>query len=70
MMPLSMADANVPAQIIKIGGNGAQRLFLENLGFVPGALVTVISKNSDGLIVNIKGSRVALNKDIALKIYI
>ena len=70
MMPLSMAAANSPAPIVKVGGRGAQRLFIENLGFVPGAPVTVLSKNGDGLIVNIKGTRIAINKDIALKIYI
>lgn len=70
MMPLIMADAGVSYQIKRIGGEGTQRQFIEGLGFVPGAEVVIISKNADNLIVGIKGSRVAINKDVALKVLI
>ncbi|MDO4560775.1 MAG: FeoA family protein [bacterium] len=70
MMPLIMADTGVVCGIKRIGGEGAQRQFIEGLGFVPGAEVVIISKNADNLIVSIKGSRVAINKDIALKIMV
>ena len=39
--------------------------FLANLGFVDGAAVTVISELNGNLIVNIKDSRVAINKEMA-----
>lgn len=70
MMPLMMADTGIVYGIKKIGGAGTQRQFIEGLGFVPGAEVVIISKNADNLIVSIKGSRVAINRDIALKIMI
>ena len=44
--------------------------FLENLGFVVGGNVTVVSEIDGNLIVNVKDSRVAVGKDMAAKILI
>ena len=41
---------------------------LENLGFVEGADVHVVSEQAGNLIVEIKGAHVALDKSIASKI--
>lgn len=46
------------------------RRFLENLGFVVGGNVTVVSEIDGNLIVNVKDSRVAVGKDMAAKILI
>ena len=54
----------------KIGGKEETRLFLERLGFVVGAIVTVISEIQGNLIVNVKDSRVAIGKDMAGKILV
>ena len=70
MMPLMMADTRMAYGIKRIGVEGTQRQFIEGLGFVPGAEVVIISKNADNLIVSIKGSRVAINRDVALKIMV
>ncbi len=56
--------------IRKVGGNSEVRADLENLGFVPGAAVTVITTNGGNLIVNVKQSRVAISKEMAAKIMI
>lgn len=69
-MPLTMATAGEPYVIKKIGGKDETRLFLENLGFVAGGTVTVISEVAGNLIVNVKDSRVALGKDMAGKILV
>ena len=61
-MPLSMIGEGETATIT--------RRFLENLGFVVGAIVTVISKTGGNVIVNIKESRVAIGKDMATKIMV
>ena len=45
-------------------------MFLERLGFVVGAIVTVISEIQGNLIVNVKDSRVAIGKDMAGKILV
>ncbi|MCC8067542.1 MAG: ferrous iron transport protein A [Clostridiales bacterium] len=65
MMPLSMAKTGEANIIKKIGGKEDTRQFLENLGFVAGGVVTVISEVSGNLIVNIKDSRVAIGREMA-----
>lgn len=70
MMPLSMVKEGEPNVIKKVGGKEETRKFLENLGFVTGGVVTVISEISGNLIVNVKDSRVAIGKDMANKIMV
>ena len=69
-MPLTFAKEGEPASIKKVGGKEDTRRFLENLGFVTGANVTVISAVGGSLIVNIKDSRVAIGKDMASRIIV
>ena len=70
MMPLTMANTGEQNIIKKVGGKEDTRRFLENLGFVVGAAVTVISQVEGNIIVNIKDSRVAIGKDMANKIMV
>ena len=67
MMPLSMVKAGETNIIRKIGGKEEVRKFLENLGFVTGGEVTVVSEINGNMIVNVKGARVAIGKDMANK---
>ena len=69
-MPLSMVSAGEENVIKKVGGKEDTRRFLENLGFVAGGTVTVISEFDGNMIVNIKDSRVAIVKDMANRIII
>ena len=69
-MPLTMVKTGETQIIRKIGGNEETRRFLENLGFVAGGMVTVVSTISGNMIVNIKDSRIAVNKDMAKKIIV
>ena len=69
-MPLGLANTGEENMIRKIGGNPETRKFLENLGFVVGGTVTVISENGGNVIVNVKGSRVAVSKEMANKIMV
>lgn len=69
-MPLAMAETGKPYIIQRIGGKEETRKFIENLGFVVGGEVTVISEIDGNLIVNVKGSRVAIGKDMATKIMV
>ncbi|MCI5502185.1 MAG: ferrous iron transport protein A [Lachnospiraceae bacterium] len=70
MMPLTMMSIGQTNIIKKIGGKEETKRFLENLGFVAGGAVTVVSDNGGNLIVNIKDSRVAIGKDMANKIMV
>lgn len=69
-MPLTFAKEGEPASIKKVGGKEDTRQFLENLGFVTGAAVTVISTVGGNVIVNIKNSRIAIGRDMASRILV
>ena len=69
-MPLTMVPTGEPNVIKKIGGKEETRRFLENLGFVTGGMVTVVSEIGCNMIVNVKDSRVAIGKDMANKILV
>lgn len=69
-MPLTMAQPGTSNLIKKVGGKPETRQFLENLGFVTGGTVSVISRTGGNVIVEVKGSRVAVNRDMAAKIMI
>ena len=70
MMPLTMVNAGETNVIKKVGGKEETRKFLENLGFVPGGEVVVVSEIDGNMIVNIKDSRVAIGRDMANKIMV
>ncbi|MDE6833139.1 MAG: ferrous iron transport protein A [Ruminococcus sp.] len=69
-MPLTMAGTGEENIIKKVGGNPETKKFLESLGFVVGGTVTIISEISGNLIVNVKDSRVAVSREMAMKIMI
>ena len=69
-MPLTMASIGEANTIRKVGGNEEPKRFLENLGFVAGAEITVVSAIGGNVIVNIKDSRVAINQDMARHIMV
>ena len=70
MMPLSMAPVGEPVVIRKITGKDEVRQHLAELGFVVDSRVTVISELSGNLILQVKDSRVALDKSMANRIMI
>lgn len=69
-MPLSMVKEGEPNVIRKVGGKEETKKFLENLGFVTGGTVTVVSSIGGNMIVNVKDSRVAIGRDMADKIMV
>ena len=69
-MPLTMATIGEVNTIRRVGGNEETKRFLENLGFVAGAEITVVSAIGGNVIVNIKDSRVAVNQDMARHIMV
>lgn len=70
MMPLTLAGVGEERIIRKIGGKPQVRAHLENLGFVVGSAVTVISTIGGNVIVNVKESRIAISREMAQKIMI
>lgn len=69
-MPLLFAKPGEAVSIKKISGKEEIRRHLENLGFVVGSMVTVVSSIGGNLIVNVKESRVAISREMAQKIMI
>ena len=70
MMPLTMANPGEKVIIRKITGKDDVRQHLAELGFVVDSEVMVVSEISGNLIVQVKDSRVALNRDMANRIMI
>ena len=70
MMPLSLADIGEENTVKKIGGSPEVKKHLENLGFVVGGNVTVVTSLGGNVIVNVKGARVAISEEMARKIMI
>jgi len=70
MMPLSLSEFGMEQIIRRISGPPELRKHLEDLGFVAGSRVMVISALEGNLIVKIKESRIAISKEMALKIMV
>lgn len=70
MIPITLANAGSDNVIRKIGGSSEVKKHLEDLGFVVGGKVCVISDIGGNLIVNVKNARIAISKEMAQKIMI
>lgn len=70
MMPLTMARTGETVTIRRISGKDEVRQHLAELGFVVGSDVTVVSEIAGNLILQVKGSRIALDKSMANRMMI
>ncbi len=70
MMPLTMAKTGETVTIGKITGKDEVRQHLAELGFVVGETVTVVSEIAGNLILQVKESRIALDKTMANRILV
>ena len=68
MMPLAFMKPGDSGVVRRVGGSDEVKRFLANLGFVDGSQVTVVSEIHGDLIVNVKDSRIAINKETASRI--
>ena len=67
-MPLTLEPIGTPSVIRKITGKDDVRQHLAELGFVAGQEVTVVSSLNGNLIINVKGSRIALDETMARRV--
>jgi len=70
MMPLNLADIGQPQIIKRLGGTPEIKKHLEDLGFIVGGEVSVVSSLGGNLIVKVRESRVAVSKEQAMKIMV
>lgn len=69
-MPLTMVKNSTKCVIRKINGKDDVRRHLENLGFIAGETVTVVSEMAGNLIINVKGVRIAIDRSMANRIVV
>ena len=70
MMPLTMAKTGETVTIRKITGRDEVRQHLAELGFVVDSDVTVVNEVAGNLILQVKDSRIALDRTMANRIMI
>ena len=70
MMPLTLADVGSDNIIKRIGGKPDVKKHLEDMGFVVGGNVTIVSMIGGNVIVHVKDARVAISREMAQKIMV
>lgn len=70
MMPLAFMKAGQTCKVVKIVGNDEVRSHLSDLGFVLGADISIVNELAGNIIVNVKDSRVAIDRNLANKIMV
>ena len=70
MMPLALADPGGENMIRRIGGSPEVKKHLEDLGFIVGDTVTVITALNGNIIVKVKEARIAISEEMARKIMV
>lgn len=70
MIPLALMNEGESAVIRRIGGSPEVKKHLEDLGFVVGGVVSVVTRMGGNVIVNVKESRIAIDEKMAQKIMI
>lgn len=69
-MPLTFLKTGESASVLKVRGSEEMHHHLENLGFVAGAPLSVVSEQGGSMIIEIKGAQIALDKTAASKVII
>ncbi len=70
MIPLTLVSNGSAVRIMRIGGSAKVKGHLEDIGFVSGSEISVVSSLGGNVIVDIKGSRIALGSDMASRIMV
>ena len=70
MMPLTLANAGEENTILKVGWSAEVKKHLEDLGFVAGGTVSIVSSLGGNVIVKVKEARVAISEEMARKIMV
>lgn len=69
-MPLAMVKEGEKVRIVAITGTDAVRKHLGSLGFIPGAVVTVVQLMNGSMILGIQDSRIAINEDLSRRVMV
>lgn len=69
-MPIAMCSNGQNVKVIKMLIDEKTKKHLEDLGITIGSLVQVVSSDGGNIIIEAKGTRLALSKNVALKILV
>lgn len=69
-MALAMVNCGDTCRIINIRAKDNVKRHLQNLGFLVGEQVKVLEDNANGIIISVKGSKIALNRGLASQIIV
>lgn len=67
-MPIILAPLGQKVKIVAISAGDDVKKRLTDIGLATGSTVTPISSSGGNLVVDVLGARVAINKDVAMKI--
>ena len=67
-IPISMARVGDKGTVVSISGREETKRFLAGLGFTPGTEVKAVSEASGNVILDVKGSKIAIGRKMASKI--
>lgn len=70
MMPLTLVEMGKKVTILRVTGRDETKRFLESLGFIVGAEISIISKFGQNFIISVKDTRVALDETMAKRIFV
>lgn len=69
-MPLAMMEQGETREITDFKGQEEMKRHLQDLGFIKGEKVRVVGENPGGMILMVKGAKIALNRALAQKIIV
>jgi len=69
-VPISFLKKGESGKVVRISGKKEVKTFLEGLGFVPGTSVKMVNNDTSGRILEIRGSRIAIDNGMAMKIMV
>lgn len=69
-MPILIAPINQELTIKRVSSNDKVRRHLESLGIVPERKIKILEQTSNGIIVLVNDMRLALDKDVAMTIFV
>lgn len=69
-MPLTMVKTGELQCVKKINGKDETKKFLEKLGVVVGGCITVLYEVGGNMIINVKDTRIAISKAMAIRIIV
>ena len=67
-IPVSLAKVGDRGTIVSISGREETKKFLAGLGFTPGTTVKAVCEASGNMILDVKGSKIAIDRKMVSKI--